>query len=56
MIDHQYWKDSAQIFLAGRNFKPQFSADFDKVIINESAMHALGFTEPDSLLGKQVGQ
>ena len=56
VIDHQYWKDSAQIFLAGRNFKPQFSADFDKVIINESAMQALGFTEPDSLLGKQVGQ
>ncbi|MBR10325.1 MAG: hypothetical protein CMP48_21870 [Rickettsiales bacterium] len=50
IIDHDYWKDSLDIFLKGRNFKRMFGSDPDKMIVNESAYHLLEELTLDSAL------
>lgn len=54
VIDHSYWGRDTKKFLAGRNFLIAFGKDPNHLILNESAMHQLGYQEPDSLLGKQL--
>lgn len=54
VIDHNYWAEAQDIFLAGENFDSRFGFDFNGVIINESAMKAMRFAIPDSAIGKAV--
>jgi putative ABC transport system permease protein len=56
IIDYQYWRDSSDVFLSGANFSSQFGKDYDHVIVNESAMAAIGFDHPDKILNKRIGQ
>ncbi|UCH97520.1 MAG: ABC transporter permease, partial [Candidatus Aminicenantes bacterium] len=41
-------------FVAGRNFSKEFPADKDTLILNETAVRWMGFTDPGSALGQQV--
>ena len=40
--------------LAGRNLRPSDTAN--ELVINETAVHAFGFTSPEDALGKRIGQ
>ncbi len=54
IVDHAYFKNSEDKFLAGESFSPVFSTDYSSVIINESAMHAIGYDSPDIAVNKGV--
>jgi putative ABC transport system permease protein len=41
-------------FAVGRNFSKEFPADKDALILNETAIKWMGFTDPDSALGQKV--
>lgn len=56
IIDHEYWQNSDSIFLSGSNFDKVFGRDFDRLIINESALNAMKFAHPDNAIGKVVGR
>ncbi|CAD5267698.1 MULTISPECIES: ABC transporter permease [unclassified Imperialibacter] len=53
VIDHQYWKDSSSVFLAGRNFR-NMGDDFNSLVVNESAAKALGFGDPEMAVGQTI--
>ncbi|MEZ4829781.1 MAG: FtsX-like permease family protein [Bacteroidia bacterium] len=53
-IDFDYIPAYGHKILAGRNFDPAFSTDNQSLIINESAMKMLGFTDPESTIGQKV--
>lgn len=54
VIDYHYWDGLPELFLAGKNFSRRFGFDHDQVIVNEAAMRAMRFNEPDSAIGKKV--
>jgi putative ABC transport system permease protein len=58
MVDGNYLKVYQIKLLLGRNFIPSdFSTDFNKLhnaIINEKAVHLLGFSSPEQALGKII--
>ena len=56
VIDQRYWQDSSRIFLAGENFSRILGRDFDKVILNEAALKAIGFNEPMEALDTKLGR
>lgn len=41
-------------FAAGRNFSKEFPADKDALILNETGIKWMGFTDPDSAVGQKV--
>jgi putative ABC transport system permease protein len=41
-------------FIVGRNFSKDIPADKDRIILNESAVDALGWTADESVIGKKV--
>ncbi len=54
VIDHQYWRDSSEVFLAGNNFRQFTGLDFNSLIVNESALAAMQIQSPDSAIGQMV--
>lgn len=53
-IDEHYIPAFSIEMAAGRNFSPQFSTDSAAMIMNESAVKAYGFKDPQNALGKRV--
>lgn len=56
LIDHSYWKDSPDIFLSGDNFSSVFGIDYNGIIINESALYAMKFENPEEAIGKELAR
>ena len=52
IVDYEYFKKDSASFLAGNNFSPLFSSDYGHIIINESAMHAIGYASPEEAVGQ----
>ena len=53
-IDYDFVNLFDLTFTAGRNFSKQFPADKDALILNETGIKWMGFTDPDSAVGKKV--
>ena len=51
-VDHTYLKDDSLAFVAGTNFSPFFSTDYGSVIVNESALKAIGYNDAEEAIGK----
>lgn len=56
VIDHSYWQQSPEVFVSGTNFSTVFGLDYNGVIINESAMRAIGFTQADEAIGRELAR
>ncbi|OEJ99731.1 hypothetical protein BFP71_09185 [Roseivirga misakiensis] len=54
VIDHQYFDGANDQFLSGQNFDRRFGYDYNGTIVNESALKAMRFTNPDSAINKMV--
>ncbi|UCC45298.1 MAG: ABC transporter permease [Candidatus Zixiibacteriota bacterium] len=53
-IDYEFAELFGLEFVAGRNFSKEFPSDSEALILNETAVKYMGFTSPDSAIGKQV--
>lgn len=53
-IDHRFIDNYDLELQAGRDFYDNPAADTNAVIINETALHLLGFTDAESALGEQL--
>lgn len=56
LVDYSYWADDTSLFISGTNFSTKFGEDFNGVIVNESALRAMNFSNADSAIGKLVGK
>ncbi|MEI9920227.1 MAG: ABC transporter permease [Bacteroidota bacterium] len=52
--DENYLPTYGLELIAGRNFMPAKSEEWQKAMVNESAMKSLGFEDPLKILGKKV--
>jgi putative ABC transport system permease protein len=52
--DFEYMKTLGLQPVAGRLFSKEFPADSDRMVLNESAVKALGFASPAAAIGKKV--
>jgi len=55
VADAYYWKEKSDQFLAGQNFSNSFGQDWEKAIINESALKAMKFETAENALDGQIG-
>ncbi|HXO77565.1 MAG TPA: ABC transporter permease [Puia sp.] len=53
-LDYDYMQTLGLQPVAGRLFSKEFTADSDRMILNESAVKALGFASPEAAIGKKV--
>jgi putative ABC transport system permease protein len=53
-VDHHYVDALGLTLLAGRNFSEQMSTDKDAVLLNQTALRALGYRHPGEAIGQQV--
>ena len=53
-VDFEYMKTLGLQTVAGRLFSKEFLADSDRMVLNESAVKALGFASPEAAIGKKV--
>jgi len=53
-IDYDFLDTYGHRLLAGRGYAPAFTADSASVILNESALGALGFAGPESALNQRI--
>jgi len=53
-IDHGYFATLGLKLIAGKNFEDKRELNRDKVIINERAMKALGFDNPEAIIGAGI--
>jgi putative ABC transport system permease protein len=53
-VDFDYMKTLGIQPVAGRLFSKEFPADSDRMVLNESAVKALGFASPEAAIGKKV--
>ena len=53
-VDYNYLDFYQNTFIAGRNLSRDFSTDSNAVILNEAAVHILGFKNPEDALNKQL--
>lgn len=56
LVDHNYWSNDTSVFVSGTNFNSKFGKDYNGVIVNESALKAMDFTNPEDAIGKTVGK
>lgn len=56
VADFEYFRGASDQFLSGKNFGSSFGQDWDKAIINESALRAMKFTDPDKALKQRIGK
>lgn len=54
VVDFSFWQKKDEAFAAGGNFSPGFGRDATGVIINESALEALGLDHPDSAINEHL--
>ena len=55
VVDFDYFKNYGIPFLAGRDFKKEFSTDFKEAfIVNEALVKKLGFSRPEEALGYKL--
>lgn len=53
-VDFDYLRTMGFQSVAGRLFSKEFPADSDRIILNESAVKALGFASPADAIGKKI--
>ncbi|HEY4290556.1 MAG TPA: ABC transporter permease [Puia sp.] len=53
-VDYEYMKTLGLQPVAGRLFSKEFPADSGRMVLNESAVKALGFSSPAAAVGKKV--
>lgn len=55
LADHDFIKTYGITMAAGRNFSRDYSLDTSSFLLNEAAVKALGFKNPNDILGKDFG-
>lgn len=53
-VDHNFTNVYSNIFIAGRNFKDDYNADGNSVIINLAASELLGFEKPEDAINEKI--
>ncbi len=56
LVDYNYWKNDSMAFISGKNFNSIFGYDYNGVIINEAALFAMQFNNPEEAIGETVGK
>ena len=54
VVDDDYLATYGLRVIAGRGFGRAFTGDENRMVVNEAAVRALGFTSPDEAIGKRV--
>ncbi|MEL6559618.1 MAG: FtsX-like permease family protein [Bacteroidota bacterium] len=54
IIDAGLWKDRKDYIVAGSGFNREFNRDSEGLLVNESAVKAMGEVVADSILGKKI--
>ncbi|MDE5944065.1 MAG: ABC transporter permease [Rikenella sp.] len=54
VTDGDYHSTYGMQVVAGRGFGEEFTGDEDRMVVNEAAVRALGFTAPEEALGQRV--
>ncbi len=55
VVDYKFFSGLDTNFTGGRNFTYEFGYDYDGVIVNESALKAMGLSLQDNVIGKRIG-
>jgi putative ABC transport system permease protein len=53
-IDHDYWQTYGIRLVAGINYAAQHEADPHHILLNETAVRAVGFSNPSDAVGQQL--
>ncbi len=54
VIDHHYWSETPEVFIAGQNFHSDFGLDPENLIINAAAVRLLGYEELTDIIGQTL--
>jgi putative ABC transport system permease protein len=54
MVDEDYKKTYGLQLITGRWFSSEFNDHWKTALVNETAMHLLGFTDPEKIIGKRI--